>query len=165
MSWKSFKLQATRDKHEDQKPLLTIYGSLACNLRFSKINIMSKSKKLIVLAGLTAFMVMAMAAMKRGKDDFKNLQVLPKNISVDSLNDIMNSYKHALGVNCGFCHVMKDKNGLEDYASDSIPHKNMARNMMRMTMDINKKYFPSPGMKYIETVTCNTCHKGRSEPE
>jgi len=123
------------------------------------------SKKIVVFICMSAFMIMAMATMKRGKDDFKNLQVLPKNIPVDSLNDIMDSYKHALGVKCGFCHVMKDKNGLEDYASDSIPNKSTCRNMMRMTMDINKKYFPSPGAKYIETVTCNTCHKGRTEPE
>ena len=124
---------------------------------------------MFVFFGMTGFLIMAMAAMKpgkndlKGRDDFKNLQVLPKNISADSLNGIMDSYKKALGVNCGFCHVMKDKNGLEDYASDDNRHKNQARDMMRMTMDINKKYFPS-GAKYIETVTCNTCHRGRSEP-
>jgi len=126
---------------------------------------MTISKKMIVFFGLAVFMIIAMAAMKpvKGRDDFKNLQILPKNISVDSLNGIMDSYKKALGVNCGFCHVMKDKNGLEDYASDDNRHKNQARDMMRMTMDINKKYFPS-GAKYIETVNCNTCHQGRSEP-
>lgn len=123
------------------------------------------SRKIFVLAGLSGFMIIAMAAMKpvKGKEDFKNLQVLPKNISVDSLNGIMDSYKKSLGVNCGFCHVMRDKNGLEDYASDDMRHKSQARDMMRMTMDINKKYFPS-GAKYIETVTCNTCHQGHSEP-
>ena len=128
------------------------------------MNKMIVPKKIVVFAGLAVFMIIALAMIKPGKDDFKNLQVLPKNISVDSLNDIMDTYKKALGVGCGFCHVMKDKNGLEDYASDGVRHKNQAREMMRMTMDINKKYFPSQG-KYVETVTCNTCHKGRSEPE
>lgn len=110
------------------------------------------------------FVVISSFAIKQPEDEFKNLKVLPKNISVDSLNGIMDSYKKALGVKCGFCHVMRDKNGLEDYASDSLPHKEAARDMMRMTMDVNKKYFPS-GTKYVETVTCNTCHKGKQEPE
>ena len=120
-------------------------------------------KKIFVLIGIAAFMIIAMATMKRGKDECKNLKVLPKNITADSLNGIMESYEHALGVKCGFCHVMRDKNGLEDYASDSMPHKESARSMMRMTMDINKKYFPS-GEKYIETIDCNTCHRGQHEP-
>jgi hypothetical protein len=122
------------------------------------------SKKVIVFICMSVFMVIAVAAIKPGQDDFKNLQVLPKNISADSLNGIMESYEHALGVKCGFCHVMKDKNNLEDYPSDSMPNKNICRRMMRMTMDINKKYFPSGDVKYIETVTCNTCHKGHAEP-
>ncbi len=121
------------------------------------------SKKIPVLAALAVFMFITLAAIKPGKDDFKNLQVLPKNISVDSLNDIMKSYEKALGVKCGFCHVMRDKNNQEDYASDDIRNKNTARDMMRMTLDINKKFFPSPS-RYVERVTCNTCHQGHSEP-
>ncbi len=124
---------------------------------------MMASKKIYVIAGFFIFMLIALAAMDHPKDQFKNLQVLPKNISEDSLYDVMEGYKHALGVGCGFCHVMKDAQGKEDYASDAIPHKDTCRSMMRMTMDINKRYFASDA-KYIERVSCNTCHKGRSEP-
>ena len=124
---------------------------------------MVNKKITMVVAGLATLVLITSATIRHGREDFKNLQVLPKNISVDSLNDIMEKYEHALGVKCGFCHVMKDKNNLEDYASDDNRHKNDVRDMMRMTMDINKKYFPS-GIKYIETVTCNTCHQGHSEP-
>ena len=124
---------------------------------------MINNKIITVVAGLVVLVLITSGTIRSGGDDFKNLQVLPKNISVDSLDAIMDSYKKALGVKCGFCHVMRDKNGLEDYASDDNRHKNQARDMMRMTMDINKKYFPSDA-KYIERVTCNTCHQGHSEP-
>ncbi len=113
------------------------------------------SKKLTTIAGLAILVLITSATIRHGRDDFKNLQILPKNITVDSLNDIMDRYKKALGVGCGFCHVMRDKNDKEDYASDDNRHKKQAREMMLLTMDINKKYFPS-GTKYIETVSCNT---------
>jgi hypothetical protein len=128
-----------------------------------KRKVMINKKKLIIILYFATFVCVTAATVRKGGDEFKNLKVLPKNITADSLNGIMESYEHALGVKCGFCHVMRDKNGLEDYASDSMPHKESARNMMRMTMDINKKYFPS-GTKYIETVDCNTCHRGQQEP-
>lgn len=121
------------------------------------------SKKIRVIAGLFAFMLLALAAMKHPRDQFKNLQILPKNISADSLYDVMEGYKHALGVGCGFCHVMKDAQGKEDYASDAISHKDTCRSMMRMTMDINKKYFPENNGP-MEKVTCYTCHRGQKEP-
>ena len=125
---------------------------------------MINNKIAITVSALAILVLITSATIRHGREDFKNLQVLPKNITIDSLNDIMESYQKALGVKCGFCHVMKDKNGLEDYASDDNRHKHQARDMMRMTMDINNKYFPS-GDKYIETVNCNTCHKGRAEPQ
>jgi hypothetical protein len=123
------------------------------------------SKKIPVLTGLFVFMLIALAAIRPPQNGFKNLQVLPKNITEDSLYDVMEGYKHALGVGCGFCHVMKDAAGKEDYASDAISHKDTCRSMMRMTMDINKKYFPSGDpARYYERVTCNTCHRGNAEP-
>lgn len=122
------------------------------------------SRHFIAVAIIFIAVIVSSFVVRTTDDEFKNLKVLPKNITVDSLNEIMDSYKKALGVKCGFCHVMRDKNGLEDYASDSVQHKEAARDMMRMTMDLNKRYFPS-GQKYVETVTCNTCHKGKTEPE
>ncbi len=127
---------------------------------------MTLSKKLPVLAALAAFMFIAIAAIKPTDDGFKNLKVLPKNITADSLDGIMDSYKLALGVKCGFCHVMKDSTGKEDYASDANPHKETTRNMMLMTIDINTKYFPSRRnpTRYREKVKCITCHQGNQEP-
>ena len=97
--------------------------------------------------------------------EFKNLKVLPKDISSEKLDSIMHTYNKALDVSCGFCHVSKD--GVEDFVSDVKPEKEVARNMMRMTIDINKKYFNFDSTlhpAYLNVVTCNTCHKGNAYP-
>src|SRR6516165_10168722 len=74
----------------------------------------------------------------------KNLKVLPKNISHDDLEKVMDGFKAALGVRCDFCHakLQSDSTGHKlDFASDEKPEKNIARKMMRMTEKINKKFF------------------------
>lgn len=94
----------------------------------------------------------------------RNLKVLPQNISEDSLYSIMDNFEDALGVKCAFCHVIKKDT--EDYASDSVAHKEVARDMLRMTIYINKVYFASQKKAGItESVTCYTCHKGKEIPE
>jgi hypothetical protein len=129
---------------------------------------MKSYKKLIALAALSVFFFIGIAAMEEPAGEFKNLQVLPKNITHDSLDKIMDSYNAALGVNCNFCHV-KDKNSEAlIMEKDDKPEKEITRNMMRMTMDINKKYFnfnEEANAKQIEAVTCYTCHKGQPMPE
>jgi len=103
------------------------------------------------------------------KNDYTNLQVLPKDISPKAIQEIMvGDFQDALGVGCNFCHA-NEKGSLHlDYASDEKPEKEIARSMMRMTMDINKKYFeaehPEVGDSLI-TVSCNTCHNGVPHPE
>lgn len=98
----------------------------------------------------------------------KNLKVLPKNISHEDLEKEMRSYNKALGVKCSFCHSKQADNPQKlDFASDDKEEKETAREMLRMTMRINKKYFKSgkdeKGMQMM-TVTCYTCHNGRTEP-
>lgn len=88
-----------------------------------------------------------------GAGPWKDLQVLPKNISKDELKKTMKSMSRDLGVDCSFCHeepdMVKDTN-----------KKKLAREMMQMTSDINKKY-PAT----MKKVTCFTCHRGKEEPE
>src|SRR5262249_49801087 len=90
--------------------------------------------------------------------DFKNLQVLPKNISKDELKGYMKAQTKALGVECNFCH------DVPDMASDKNEKKLIARKMMQMQNDINDKWLK--GMKVAEKnkVTCGTCHQGKEEP-
>lgn len=98
----------------------------------------------------------------------KNLKVLPKDISHEDLEKEMRSYNKALGVKCNFCHARQADNPQKmDFASDDKEEKETAREMLRMTMRINKKYFKSgkdeKGMQ-VMTVTCYTCHNGQKEP-
>lgn len=98
----------------------------------------------------------------------KNLKVLPKNISHEDLEKEMRSYNKALGVKCDFCHARQPDNPKKmDFASDDKEEKETAREMLRMTMRINKKYFKSGKDEQgqpMMTVTCYTCHNGQKEP-
>ena len=99
----------------------------------------------------------------------KNLKVLPKNISHDDLMKTMRHYNKALGVKCDFCHAKsKDDPKKMDFASDDKEEKETARDMMKLTNRINKKYFKSgkdENGQQIMTITCYTCHHGEAEPE
>jgi hypothetical protein len=74
--------------------------------------------------------------------EFLNLKVLPKDIISKKLQGIMiDEFEDALGVGCGFCHGEQPNSHRPDYASDARPEKAIARAMMRMTINLNKKYF------------------------
>jgi hypothetical protein len=100
----------------------------------------------------------------------RNLKILPKNISHDDLDKVMDGFKAALGVKCNFCHAASQDSSSHklDFASDEKPEKNTARHMMIMTAKINKKYFDfdkkDPG-ETVPAVSCVTCHRGNSHPE
>jgi hypothetical protein len=128
-------------------------------------------KKIAVAFTLIGFMVVGMAATKPSDDKpKKNLKVLPKNISHDDLDKIMDSWKDALGVKCSFCHAPSaDSNSKKlDFASDAKPEKDIARHMFRMTNKLNKKYFSfnkDDKGDMVPAVTCATCHRGSPHPE
>lgn len=129
---------------------------------------MSHVKKISVILSLIAFVVLGIAAGRPSeKIKERNLQVLPKDISEEKLDSIMDTYKMALGVKCNFCHVKNELTREFDYASDNKPEKEIARNMMRMTIDINKKYFNYNNVsdaELVEAVSCKTCHRGEPHP-
>lgn len=98
--------------------------------------------------------------------DYKNLQILPKDISKERLQSIMDGFNAAMGVKCGFCHVKNKETNEWDHASDAKGHKKEAREMMRMTAELNEKYF---GVDMSEenpkvAITCYTCHRGEEHP-
>jgi Photosynthetic reaction centre cytochrome C subunit len=127
-------------------------------------------KKLITLAALFALMIVGMAAINPPDDGPKNLKVLPKNISHEDLDKVMDSWKNALGVHCNFCHAPSADSSSHhlDFASDAKPEKNIARHMYKMTGKINKKYFSfakdDKGAS-IAVVSCVTCHRGSPHPD
>lgn len=97
---------------------------------------------------------------------FKNLQVLPKDISKDSLDHIMHHFTASLGVRCNFCHAFN--NGKPDFASDEKEEKGIARYMMRMTASIDSAYFNFEKSTRPDTITvvkCVTCHHGHAHPD
>ncbi|HXB30314.1 MAG TPA: c-type cytochrome [Puia sp.] len=133
---------------------------------------MSLSRKFIVITGLSAMVVVAVAGTKPGgppEAKYKNLKVLPKNISSKKLSEIMvDEFQDDLGVSCNFCHAENKDTHKPDYASDEKPEKQIARAMMRMTIRTNRKYFnlkhPMIGDSSL-VITCNTCHHGNPHPE
>lgn len=120
------------------------------------------------MAGLSAFILVGIAAVKEpANNEFKNLQVLPKNITADSLDKIMDGFNISLGVDCKFCHAKALKADTLIFEKDDKSEKEIARKMMQMTIDINKNYFQfneEVTAAEVQAVTCYTCHKGTQIP-
>jgi hypothetical protein len=97
---------------------------------------------------------------------FKNLKVLPDNISRDDLRKLMRQFTGDLGVECEFCHTAADPvTKREDRASDANPAKETARFMIQMTGDLNDRYLAEmPDRRYADPITCGTCHRGEKHP-
>lgn len=127
------------------------------------------NKKAITLAMLAGIVMFLSAFMPKQQEAFKakNLKVLPKTISKEDLDKVMDGFKASLGVRCNYCHAsVKDNPRKMDFASDDNAKKEVARDMMRMTAKINKKYFQhemKDGKGLVE-ISCTTCHNGKSEP-
>jgi hypothetical protein len=131
-----------------------------------KIN---RKLSIILLLAAPITIVAASSASRPPAEKYVNLKVLPKDISSKDLNKIMvDEFEDGLGVACNFCHSADKTNGQIDFVSDAKPEKAIARQMMKMTLGINKKYFkikrPLLGTDAL-TVTCNTCHKGVAFPD
>lgn len=122
---------------------------------------------LFVLAIVSLISLAATIPQEEPEFKAKNLKVLPKDISYEELDSIMDGFKAALGVKCNFCHVPSkiDPKKL-DFAADDKDHKIIAREMMEMTAKMNKKYFSEfQEKKGVAAVQCATCHRGKPEPK
>jgi hypothetical protein len=83
------------------------------------------------------------------------------------MDSVMHHFTGSLGVKCNFCHVFNTEKKALDFASDDNKHKNISRDMMRMTARLNKKYFDIKNSKSLDAkleVTCFTCHNGEEHP-
>ena len=96
---------------------------------------------------------------------YKNLKVIPQNISRGDLLADMKFFSQSLGVRCTHCHVGEDDKPLStlDYASDAKTTKLVARSMLTMVQKINHEEFGVEDLKNAK-VTCFTCHRGSAEP-
>jgi tetratricopeptide (TPR) repeat protein len=117
---------------------------------------------------LAAALVLAFhAVFAQEREEFKNLKVLPKDISTDELRRTMGQFTRALGVRCDYCHAAhKDQTPGLDFAADDKAEKRTARVMMQMTRELNEKYIATledhsdPPIR----VQCATCHHGIAHP-
>jgi hypothetical protein len=129
-----------------------------------------KFKALVILTFLIATVFFLSGFMPQPETrKFVNLKVLPKDITKDDLDEVMDGFKGALGVKCGFCHApKKDDPKRLDFASDEKPEKATARKMMKMTVKLNQKYFHVKDADIpnaVLAVNCITCHRGNTEPK
>lgn len=134
-----------------------------------------------ILAVAAAFALAACAAIQQqqaqpvrsDQGEFKNLKVLPQNITHDELISTMRGFARSLGVKCNHCHVpIPGEQNKFEFASDAKPEKKIARTMILMTRNINGNYISKlpkdPGEAAepeSQHVTCYTCHRGHVTPE
>lgn len=134
------------------------------------IKFIESNKKLLVIISLVAVVLLGIAGTtpRLHKNNFKNLKVLPQDISDEALHKIMKEFNGSLGVHCDYCHAKNDTSKHLDFASDSNHVKESARYMMRMTLQINKDFLqvkqPLIGDSTL-VVTCYTCHHGNAFPD
>src|SRR5262245_31605906 len=91
------------------------------------------------------------------------LQALPES----QLFPLMNLLADSLGVRCDYCHVQRTPDFAKTpsnlggwvWDSDDKPQKVMARQMMRMVVDLNAGHFRGESR-----ITCFTCHRGATLP-
>lgn len=140
-------------------------------------------RKFVVFTGLGLFLTAGLAAtrppvssspvyLKEGNPKYKNLKIIPKDISDESMDQLMENYARGIGVTCLYCHATNNLTGSAlrmDFASDEKPEKEIARKMMRMTARINKKYFHVTfnydyATYKIAPINCRTCHRGYRIP-
>jgi len=89
---------------------------------------------------------------KTAEQVYKNIKVL-QGTPANELNQSMHLMKGATGMDCLYCHIERE------WEKDVKPAKEVARAMITMMMDINKRNFGGR-----QVVTCNTCHNGRPIP-
>src|SRR6188474_1049494 len=110
----------------------------------------------------------ASAAAAQIPDQFKNLQVLPKDIAKRDLVDMMRGFCTSLGVRCTHCHVGEEGKPLEtyDFAADTKDPKKTARVMLQMVQAVNRDWVSKvvSDRKERTSVSCVTCHHGQPVP-
>ena len=118
---------------------------------------------LVVLPGVAT----AQGTGKFPPDTLLNTKVFPHSTPVSQVLGVMRNITGDLGVRCQFCHVGKEGQPLSqfDFASDDKRTKLVARQMMLMLQEVNRRLDtipgkPSPALQ----ATCGTCHRGLSRP-
>ncbi len=129
------------------------------------------NKQLMVITAMVIVVVIGVAGTTAPPQNhlYKNLKILPQDISREAMHDIMEGqFADAMGIKCDYCHVKEPGADHPDFASDANPKKDIARAMMTMVLQLNKENFkvqkPLIGDSLM-VVTCYTCHHGGTFPD
>lgn len=124
----------------------------------------------VSLVGLALLALPVVLAAQPGKfppDTLANTKVFPHSTPVQQVIGAMRNFTGELGVRCQFCHVGEEGKPLDqfDFAVDQKRTKLVARQMMLMVQEINRRVDTLPrGANPALQVTCGTCHRGVSRP-
>ncbi|MCY7374700.1 MAG: c-type cytochrome [Pyrinomonadaceae bacterium] len=122
---------------------------------------MKQKLKILVVFAILIFAVLifsqsrqqAQTQIETAGQKFKNIKVLNE-MPADQMGKVMNLMAASLGVNCSFCHIGNN------FEKDGNEHKDIAREMLKMTFALNKTYFEGR-----PEVSCATCHNGLAHPQ
>lgn len=118
---------------------------------------MSRRRRIFLFAALATVAVPLWVGGKERDmgtgETLKNVEVMDPNMRLADARIYMMAFNEALSVQCRDCH------DLRDFATDEKEMKLEARRMMKMTKEINDKWFSGK-----EVVTCFTCHGGKLKP-
>lgn len=89
-------------------------------------------------------------------EKYKNIQVL-KDVPAAQLDDMMQYFVAATGINCAGCHVRDQATGQFAFDADTQRSKQTARKMIGIVQTINAGDFGA-------RINCATCHQGRNQP-
>ena len=82
------------------------------------------NRRITVILSLVVIVMVAVAATTPPPQHKRNLKVLPKDISHEELEKVMDGFKAALGVKCNYCHAASKTDPKKlDFASDEKPEK------------------------------------------
>ncbi len=128
---------------------------------------MALARRTAIPALLLCVLMTAPTVHAQIPDTFTNLKVLKKDTPKPELISIMRSFSMALGVRCEHCHMEDEATHEHDWASDGKDAKKIAREMMKLSGQINQTLAASIGSMRPEPVQvrCVTCHHGLAKPE
>jgi hypothetical protein len=109
----------------------------------------------------------AQTTTKFPPDSLVNTRVISHGTPVINVIGTMRNFTSYLGVRCQYCHVGVEGQPLTqfDFVSDTKREKVVARQMMLMVQEINRRLDSLPaGAGAKLQVTCNTCHRGTARP-
>lgn len=128
---------------------------------------------LFAVAGAVWMAGAALVAQGGGNQAPMDLQVLPKTWTRQQVGALMTTFNTSLGVQCSHCHAedpdapppAPGQNPRLDYSLDTKPEKEVARNMLKMTMNLLAGTRGPDDDASVEKLSCFTCHRGETTPD